>query len=100
MEGYTIIISGKKQDPSEPDGSKNVVVGDVLHDVLHTAVQDVAESVDGVDLHIFVLAEPVELGAVDVMVGVQVILGNTALFHGFPKSIIFDHAYTSQNLLT
>ena len=77
-----------------------IVIREVLHDVLHPAVENVAQAVDGVDFQIHVFAEPVQHRAVDVMVGVQVILGNAALFHGFPKSIIFDHAYTSKKILT
>ena len=77
-----------------------IVVREVLHDVLHPAVENIAQAVDGVDFQILVSAEPVQHRAVDVMVGVQVILGNAALLHGFPKSIIFDHAYTSKKILT
>ena len=77
-----------------------IVIGEVLHNILHTAVENIAQAVDGVDFQIHVFAEPVQHRAVDVMVGVQVILGNAALLHSFPKSIIFDHAYTSPNLLT
>jgi hypothetical protein len=61
-----------------------VVIGEMLHDILDAAVQNVAETVDGVDLHVPVLAEPVQLGAVDVVVGVQGILGYAALLHRFP----------------
>ena len=77
-----------------------IVIGEVLHNIFHPAVENIAQAVDGVDFQIHVFAEPVQHRAVDVMVGVQVILGNAALFHGFPKSIIFDHAYTSKNILT
>ena len=77
-----------------------IIVREVLHNILHPAIENIAQAVDGVDLQILVSAEPVQHRAVDVMVGVQVILGNAALFHGFPKSIIFDHGYTSKNILT
>ena len=74
----------KIQDPSDPDGSKYIIVGNVLHDILDPAMEDVAQTVDGVGLNIFVLAEAVKLGAVDVVVGVQGILGYAALLHRFP----------------
>jgi hypothetical protein len=86
----------KKQDPSESDGSEMVVIGEMLHDILDAAVQNVAKTVDGVDLHVPVLAEPVQLGAVDVVVGIEVVLGHAALLHCFPKPIIFDHTSTSK----
>ena len=72
----------------------------MLHDIFHLAVQNVAQSVDGVYFHVFVFTEPVKLGAVDVMVGVQVILGHAAPLHGFPQTVIFDHASTSKSYLT
>ena len=77
-----------------------IVIGEVLHNIFHPAVENIAQAVDGVDFQILVSAEPVQHRTVDVMAGVQVILGNAALFHGFPKSIIFDHAYTSKKILT
>ena len=78
------------------DGSKMIVVREVLHNIFHTAVQDIAQAVYGVDFQIHVFAEPIQYRTVDVMVGVQVILGNAAPLHCFPKSIIFDHALTSR----
>ena len=77
-----------------------IVVREVLHDVLRPAVEKVAQTVDGVDFQILVPAETVQHRAVDVVVGIQVVLGNAALLHGFPKPIIIDHAYTSKNILT
>ena len=69
MEPHYTKKTEKKQDPSEKlDGSEQIVIGEMLHDILHTAFQDLAKTVDGVGFHIPVLAEPVKLGAVDVMV--------------------------------
>ena len=42
----------------------------MLHDILDPAVKDVAELVDGVDLHVFVVTQPIQLGAVHVKVGI------------------------------
>ena len=74
----------KIQDTSDLDGSKYIIVRNVLHDILDPAMEDVAQTVDGVGLNIFVLAEAVKLGAVDVVVGVQRILRYAALLHRFP----------------
>lgn len=64
----------------------------MLHDILHPALEDVAQLVDGVGLHVLVVTQAVELGAVDVIVGVEVILGDAFGFHGEPEAVIFDHA--------
>ena len=82
------------------DGSENVVVWNMLHDILDFALQNITQPVDGVGFDVPVLAEPVQLGTIDVVVGIQVVLGHPALLHGFPQSVIFDHASTSKNLLT
>ena len=68
-----------------------VIVGEVLHNVLHTALEDVAELVDGIDLHILVVAKPVDLGTVYIVVGVQIVLGDVPFFHGLPQPVIFYH---------
>ena len=70
---------------------KLIIVGDVLHDILHAAVENIAQLVDGIDLYILVLTEPVDLRTVDIVVGVQVVLCDTAFFHGLPQSVISDH---------
>lgn len=61
-----------------------VVVGDVLHDIFHRAVEDVAQLVDGVCFHVLVVSETVELRAVYIVVCVEVILGDTLFLHGLP----------------
>ena len=70
---------------------KEVVVGKMLHNILHTAVENIAELINGINLHILIPAEAVKLGAVDIMVGIQVVLTDAALFHGLPQAVIFDH---------
>ena len=71
--------------------SEPVIVGEMLHNVLNPALQDVAELVDGIDLHVFVAPEPVELGAVYIIMGIKIILGNTPLLHGLPQTVVCYH---------
>ena len=56
----------------------------MLHNVLHTAVQNVAELVNGVDLNILVVAKPVDLCPIYIEMGIQIILGDTPVLHGLP----------------
>ena len=74
---------------------KEVVVGKMLHDILHTAVENIAELINGINLHILILTEAVQLSAVDIMVGIQVVLTDAALLHGLPQTVIFDHGEAS-----
>lgn len=60
--------------------SEPVIVGEMLHNVLDAALQDVAELVNGVDLHVLIVPEPIELGAVYIIMGIKIILGNTRCF--------------------
>ena len=53
---------------------KMIVVRNMFHNILYRAAKDVAKPVDGVDLHILVFAQAVYLGAVHIVVGVQVVL--------------------------
>ena len=66
----------------------------MLHDFLYTALQNIAESVDGVNLYILILPKAIDLGAVDVVVSIQVILGNALFLHRLPETIIFNHNTT------
>jgi hypothetical protein len=61
-----------------------VVIGNVFHDVFHTAMQNVAKLIDGVYFYILILPESVQLGTIDIMMGIQIILRNAARFHGLP----------------
>ena len=49
---------------------KLIFIGDVLHNILHIALQDVAKTVDGVGFHILIVSETIELGAVNIVMGV------------------------------
>ena len=71
--------------------SEPVIVGEMLHNVLDAALQDVAELVDGVDFHVLIVPEPIELGAVYIIMGIKIILGNTPLLHGLPQTVVCYH---------
>ena len=70
---------------------KTIIVRKMLHDVLNPALQDVAEFVNGIDLDVLILPETAKLGAVDIVVGVKVILGDAPLLHGLPQAVVFYH---------
>ena len=76
---------------------KPIVIGKMFHNILYPAVQNVAQPVDGVDFHVFVLTQTVKLGAVYVVVSVKIILRNTPMFHGLPETVVFDHFHTTHN---
>jgi hypothetical protein len=63
----------------------------MFHDIFHFASQNIAEPVYGVDFHIQVVAEPVKLGTVYIIFGVQVILRDILLAHRLPQSGVPDH---------
>ena len=71
--------------------SEPVIVWKVLHNVLDAALQDVAELVYGIDLLVLIVPEPIELGAVYIIMGIKIILGNTPLLHGLPQTVICYH---------
>ena len=71
--------------------SEPIIVREMLHDVFDTALQDVAELVDGIDLHVLIVPEPIELGTVYIIMGIKIILGNTPLLHGLPQTVVFYH---------
>ena len=71
--------------------SEPVIVWKMLHDVFNPALQDVAELVNGIDLHVFIMPEPVELGTVYIIISVKIILGNTPLLHGLPQTVVLYH---------
>lgn len=97
--GYNKFMPNKPKSTRQPGCLKMIIVGEVLHDVFHPAMQNIAESADGIDFHIFVPPQPVKLGTVDIVMGVQVILGNSAGLHGRPQLIVFDHRFPPHFLL-
>ena len=78
--------------------SEPIIVREMLHNVLDAALENVAELVDGVDLHVFVVPEPVELGAVYIIMGIKIILGNTPLLHGLPQTVVLYHFDSPRSL--
>ena len=73
--------------------SEPVIVWEMLHNVLDATLQDVAELVNGVDLHVLIVPEPVELGAVYIIMSVKIILGNALLLHGLPQTVVCYHIH-------
>ena len=69
---------------------KSIVVGDMLHNIFHRAIKNVAETVDGVDLYILIAAKPIQLRAIYIVVGVQIVLGEAPFFHSLPQTVISD----------
>ena len=47
-----------------------VVIRKMLHNIFNTAVENIAELIDGVYFYIFVLAQTVNLGSVYIVMGV------------------------------
>ena len=70
---------------------KAIIVRKMLHNVLNPALQDVAELVNSIDLDVLILPKPADLGAVDIVVGVKVILGDAPLLHGLPQTVVCYH---------
>ena len=77
--------------------SEPIIVGKMLHNVLNAALQDVAELVYGIDLHVLIVPEPVELGAVYIIMGIKIILRNAPLLHGLPQTVVFYHSHSPQS---
>ena len=49
---------------------KLIFVGEMLHNILYIALQDVAKTVDGVGFHILIVPQAVDLRAVNIVMGV------------------------------
>lgn len=56
----------------------------MFHNILHPALEDIAEPVNGIHLHIEIVAEAVKLGTVYIVFRVEIILGDILLTHGLP----------------
>lgn len=77
--------------------SKGLVLvrGDIGHDVLHVAVEDPAEVVDGGGVQGLVLAELVQGGAGDMVVFDEGVGGLGGCFQRLPEGGVDDHGGTS-----
>lgn len=74
--------------------SEQIVVLKMLHDILYPTVQQIAQPVDGIHFHIFVVTQAVKLRAIDVIGGIQIVLGNPLVLHRLPQSVILYHSFT------
>ena len=70
---------------------KLIIVGDVFHNILDFALKNIAKLIDGIDFYILIMSQAVDLGTIHIIVGVQIVLRDALLPHGFPKTIISDH---------
>lgn len=73
---------------------KLIIIREMFHNIPNTALKNIAQFINCVHFHIFILAQSVDLRTVYIMVGVQVILCNSLGLHRFPKTIIFYHTHT------
>ena len=64
----------------------------MLHDIFYLAMEDIAKTINGIDFYIQIFPKAVQLSAVDVMMGIQIILSNAPALHRLPKTVISDHA--------
>lgn len=49
---------------------KYVIIIKVFHNILHSTMKDIAELINRIHFHIFIVLQSVDLGAVDIMVGI------------------------------
>ena len=70
---------------------KMVIVREMLHNILNTALENIAQTINRIHFHIFVLTQTVNLRTIYIVMRVQGILGDIAFFHCFPKAIILYH---------
>lgn len=47
---------------------KYVIIVKMLHNILYSAMKDIAKFINRIHLHVFIVLQPVDLGAVDIMV--------------------------------
>ena len=63
----------------------------MLHNIFYITFEDIAETINGVDFNIAIVLQTIDLRAIDIIMGVQIVLRNAALLHGFPQAVVFDH---------
>ena len=70
-------------------------VSHIFHNVLHAAVEDAAENIDGVGADTFVALEAGDLGGADMVFLDEGILGDALFLHKSPQFVVYDHSRTS-----
>ena len=63
----------------------------MFHNILYPALENITQTIYGVHFHIAIVPQSIDLRTVDIIMGVQIILGNTTQLHGFPQAVVFDH---------
>lgn len=70
---------------------KYILIGKMFHNIFHIALENITQTINGVYFHIAIVSQTIDLGTVDIIMGVQIILGNTTQLHGFPQAVVFNH---------
>ena len=70
----------------------------MLQNILNPALQNIAKLVYSIDLHILIVAQAIELGAVHIIVSIEVILRDPFFLHSFPQAVICDQNISLPNL--
>jgi len=63
---------------------KYILVREMFHNILNPTVQNVAKLIDGIHFNILIVLQSIDLRPIYVVVGIQIILCNSALLHGDP----------------
>ena len=67
----------------------------VFQDVLHPAVKDFAQQVDGVGANILIFAQAGKLAVAEPVFPDQTVLGDAPFLHSGPKPVVDDHFDTA-----
>jgi hypothetical protein len=92
---HCINIKHARKNPGVFVILESVIIRNMLHDVFHAAFQNIAQSVNGVDLYVAVMAQTVELCTVYIVTRIQIVLRHTFFLHRFPESVVLYHAHTA-----
>lgn len=63
---------------------ESIIVWEVFHNVFDITFQNITQTINGVDFYIAVVLQSVDLGTVDIVMSVQVVLRYTPIFHCAP----------------
>lgn len=72
-------------------GLARSIVGDVLNDFFHWAIEDLAQGIQGIHGDIFAPANSVKLTGAEAIFLQQFVLRNSLPAHGLPELVIDDH---------
>ena len=72
----------------------------MLNDIFNPAVQDIAQPIQRVGFHILIVLQTIDERAIDVVVGIQVVLCHAPVFHGLPQLVVGNHAHAPKDIPT